>query len=159
MARRRGEFAVLAILCIMSGVVLMLDNIGIITGIWRLWPIFPFFLGLGGIWFSGRTGKRDLLTLGIGAFLILSSILFFILNFTSWKLLATAWPVFIGIFGITILIVAYFSRARQWLAISGLFSIFLATIFFMVFAVNAKLWPVSLVLFGIWILLIPKRSP
>ena len=136
----------------------MLDNIGIITGIWRLWPIFPFFLGLGGIWFSGRIEKRDLLSLGIGTFLTLSSVLFFVLNFTSWKLLATAWPVFIGIFGITILIVAYFAKARRWLAISGLFSIFLATIFFMVFAVDANLWPVSLVLFGIWILLIPKRS-
>lgn len=155
---RRGQFSALAVVCLLAGVLLTLDNIGIINGVWRLWPVFPFFLGIGGIWFF-KKARNDLLPLGIGTYLILVSILFFALNYTKWSYMAKLWPSFIGIFGISILIVACFAKTKKWCVASGLLAIFLATVFFMVFTIDASLWPISLILFGVWLLLIPERSP
>lgn len=156
--RNRGQFSVLAVLCILAGFLLVLNNIGIIGGVWKLWPIFPLFLGLGGIWFFKMGKGRNLIPLGIGAYLTLISIFFFALNYTTWSHMAKMWPVFIGVFGISILVIACFAEKKKWFAASGLLLVFLAAIFFMVFTIDVGLWPISLMLFGIWLLLIPKRS-
>lgn len=156
--KRRGQFTALAVLCLIAGLLLTLDNIGVVTGIWRLWPILSLFLGLGGIWFfrSGRT--TDVIPLGIGTFLILISIFFFVLNYTSWSYMPKLWPTFIGIFGASIIAGACFIEKKRWFVTSGFFFIFLSAVFFVVFTVDASLWPVSLMLFGIWLLLLPIRS-
>ena len=156
-SKNRSQFTALAVLCLASGFLLTLDNLNVLTGVWRLWPIFPFFLGVGAFLLFGRRVKKELIPLGIGAFLIQISIFFFILNYTSWTLMATLWPVFIGVFGTTILVVAYFAKPKKWLIVSGLFSVFLAIVFYVVFTVEARLWPISLILFGIWLLLIQER--
>lgn len=155
--RSRGQFTALAILSLIVGLLLTLDNLGILTGTWKLWPVFPFFLGLGGVWFFNLGKEKDLITLGIGSYLVLISIFFFFLNFTSWGLMTTLWPTFIGVFGVSVLAVSYYAERKKWLIVSGLFFIFLAFVFFMVFTIEAKLWPVSLILFGIWLLIIPER--
>jgi len=154
----RGQFAALAALCLISGFFLILDNYGILSGAWRFWPVFPLCLGLGGIWFFRKGGTKDVLTVGVGSFLFLISIFFFVLNYTSWSHMVKFWPTFIGVLGVSILAASCFAKRRRWLAISGIFFVFLSVIFFAVFTVNARLWPVSLMLFGIWILLVPERS-
>lgn len=156
--RKRGQFTLLAILCLIVGFLLTIDNLGILTGTWKLWPIFSLFLGIGGVWTFRAGSKRDLIVLGIGTYLIFISIFFFVLNFTSWSLMSKVWPTFIGVLGFSSLIITYFAEEKKWFAVSGLFFIFLSLIFFMVFTIEAKLWPISLILFGIWVLLIPKRS-
>lgn len=155
---KRRQFSALAVLCLASGFLLILDNIGVLNGIWKFWPVFPLFLGFGGAFFFKKGGKVDAKGLGIGTFLILVSIFFFVLNFTSWKLVAKLWPAFIGMLGFSIITASHFTAKKRWFAISGLFFIFLALIFFIVFTVNAKLWPISLILFGIWIFVLPERN-
>lgn len=157
-SNKRKKFTALAVLCLLSGALLTLDNIGVLSGVWRLWPIFPFFLGIGGFVFFKKGKKLDLIALGISSYILLTSILFFILNFTGWSVLAQLWPIFIGGFGVTLLVVACFTTKRRWFIASGVFFAFLSATFFMVFSLDAKLWPISLVLFGIWLLLIPLRS-
>jgi hypothetical protein len=153
-----SQFTALAVLCLIVGLLLTLDNIGILEGTWKLWPIFPLFLGLGGLFFFKSSDRKDLVPLGISIYFVLCSLFFFFLNFTTWSVMSDVWPTFIGIFGVTILITAYFAERKKWFALSGLFFVFLALVFFLVFAIEAKLWPLSLMLFGVWILLIPERS-
>lgn len=155
---RRGQFTALAILCIVCGLVLIMDNLGITAGAWKLWPAFSLFLGLGALLLFNRGGRRDLKVVGIGVCLVLVSVFFFFLNYTTWSHMALLWPAFIGIFGATILVVAYYAEEKKWYLTSGVFFIFLASAFFLVFTVNAGLWPISLVLFGLWLLLMPERS-
>jgi len=155
---KKGQFVLLAVLCLISGVLLVLDNLEIVPGIWKFWPTFSLFLGLGGIWFFKKSGKKDLKPAGVGLFLVLVSIFFFVLNFTSWKHMITLWPTFIGILGVSALFVSLYSEKKRWFAVSGFFFLFLSIIFFLVFALNGKLWPTSLILFGVWLLLVPERK-
>lgn len=166
--RKRGKFTALALLSIAAGTILTLDNFGVTSGAWRLWPVFPLFIGLGGILFfrkqkaaspaDRRVNRADPIPFGIGAYLVMVSIFFFYLNYTRWELLSKAWPAFIGFFGLSVLIASIFSEKKRRFALSGLFLTFLSVIFFMVFTLDARLWPISFILFGVWVLLIPGRQ-
>lgn len=153
-----SQFTALAVLCVVCGALLTLDNVGVLDGVWRFWPIFPLFLGVGSVFFFRSGGKKDIIAFGLGIFLIQISLLFFILNYSSWSLMATLWPVFIGIFGATLVFISYYSQRLKWLLVSGLFFVFLCLTFFMVFTIDEKLWPISLILFGIWVLLLPVKK-
>jgi len=166
MPKRRGKYAALAVLSIAAGAILTLDNFGVTSGAWRLWPIFPLFLGAGGILFFGvqRTAvaagrhrrKTNPIPLGIGTYLVMVSLFFLYLNYTRWGVLSRAWPAFIGFFGLSVIVVSVFSEKKRWFVASGLFLTLLSICFFMIFTLDARLWPVSFILFGIWILLMPQ---
>lgn len=148
----------LAFVFVLSGFLLTLSNMGIMTGSWKLWPVFSLFLGVGGLIFFRKNGKADPLALAIGLFLIMISAFFFYLNFTGWAQMATLWPVFIFSAGTAILAGSLYSRKRRWFAMSGLLFVFMSVVFYMVFTLNGRLWPVSLILFGFWLVLVPERS-
>lgn len=151
----KGEFRALGGLSILVGALLLLEQAGFLPGVHRLWPVFPAFIGLGLVILFFERRRHDLLLLGIGAYLLASSVVFFVCNYTSWAPLAQAWPVFIAILGVISTLAAPFAhRTRNVLLSSGLFLIIVAAVFFLVFQVDARLWPVSLVLLGTWILLV-----
>lgn len=154
----KSDFTVLAVLCLVIGALLVLENFGFIHGVLSLWPVFPLFIGFGGISFYRKRPKKDPKALGVGIFLILTSIFFFALNYTSWSYMAKLWPAFIGIFGITLLITSASLKTKRWIAMSGLLFVFMSAVFFLVFTLNTGLWPISLILFGIWLLVLPRRS-
>ncbi len=150
-----GAFRVLGILSIAVGALLLLETMGILDGVHKLWPVFPAFVGFGLLLLHFRRGRGDILLFGMGSYILSVSAVFFACNFASWEILSSAWPLFITLLGLSSALASISAtRARRALWLSGLFLIIVSVILYLVFAVNAKLWPTSLVLFGAWVLLV-----
>lgn len=153
----RSQFSGLAILSMVAGALLLLENHGLVGPVHRLWPVFPGFVGFGLTLVFARRGRRDLVMLGLGSYLLGLAALFLVLNYTRWSLLERAWPVFLALLGVSTLAVApYAQRARQVFWFTGSFLVLLALVFYLVFGLNPRLWPASLVLFGCWILVLTR---
>jgi uncharacterized metal-binding protein len=153
----RGQFTGLAVLSVLAGVCLLLENFGFLPGVYRLWPVFPGFLGIGLTLLFFQRGRADLVLFGMGSYLIGASLLFFVLNFTSWSALNWAWPTFVALLGVSSSLAAAFAGTlRRMLFLSGTFLVLLAACFYAVFGLSPKLWPISLVLFGLWLLLLAR---
>jgi hypothetical protein len=109
--RRRGSLF-FPILLIVAGAVLLLDNLGIITGsAWgtliSLWPVLFIAWGLDSIWRGeGLTGAVFLL--GLGVVFLLGN--FGYLQLNPWYVLFTIWPILLVAIGIDILV----GRRRKW---------------------------------------------
>ncbi len=146
--RVRNEFGVLAFVLIFSGIALLLESFGFLAGISNLWPIFPLIIGIGLLMLF--QAQKDIGLLWLGSFLMIISIFFFYLNFTSWTQLTRLWPAFIAIFGMSFLICYFFNKSRIFLVVS-LFALFLSTTFVVIFGLSPKLWPVSLIIAGLFI--------
>ena len=151
------KFDLIAILLIVITPLLMLETFGYLPGVHNLWPIFPFFLGLGFIALCVQKKLKDIVMLGLGTFLVGISWLFFYLNYSSWRNLADIWPLFIGILGGALGVCAGFGKIKLlWQLSIGLIG--LCIIFLLVFSVSSKLWPISLALFGVVVLIINHGS-
>lgn len=147
---------VLAVLTILTGLILLSESYGYLSGIYRIWPVFPLILGTGFILLFLRRNRFDTTLVAIGTYLVCASILFFYLNFTDWVRLADLWPLFIGFLGLSFLAPIIWGSKRGIYIPIALFLIFLCGVFLLVFSVDTRLWPVSLVLFGICLLLIGR---
>ena len=144
---------VLAVVFILAGTVLTLENMNIISGASRLWPVFLFVVGAGFFILFFERGKNDLALSFLGTMLVLLAAFFLYLNFTSWKNMATMWPFFLGIAGGGFVTMYLSSMERIFLFLSlGL--IMLGGLFYLVFGVSIQLWPLSLVAFGLSLLLV-----
>ncbi len=151
----RGEFRVLAVLSVVVGAMLLLENFGVLEGVHRFWPVFPAFTGVGLVLLFYRKGKGDLVLMGIGSYLMGVSVVFFVCNFSSWGILARAWPAFVALLGVSSALASIHARrARSVLWLTGTFMVTMAVVFTLVFGIRPSLWPSSLVMFGIWILLV-----
>lgn len=152
--RKRGksEFNILAGLLVLSGVALLLEGNGVLLGIHNLWPVFVFTIGLG-LTLMFYQGKKDFGLIGLGSLMVMLSIFFFYLNFTSWALLKSLWPVFISIVAVSILVCFLYNKKKIFLII-GLFGVLLSITFILIFGVAESLWPVSLVIAGLFIYII-----
>lgn len=152
----KSRYSVFASLCIIIGVLLILENYGYINGVYNLWPIFPFVFGTGLYLVYVDRGKKDAVALGMGVYLIQFSILAFYANYTSWSSMTHLWPFFVGFLGVSFLSV-YLSTGKGIIFFHlSIFLIGLCVVFFLIFSVDYRLWPISLVLFGISILLIKE---
>jgi len=152
----RPTTSILAILCIISGSILLFESYGYFKGIYLFWPVFPLIMGIGFFLLFFRKNRQDSALLGIGAYLVLVSMLFFFLNFTSWSILANIWPLFIGFLGLSFLAPIIWARERGVFIPIAFFLLFLCGAFLLVFTIDTRLWPISLVLLGICLLLIGK---
>ena len=149
---KTASFNVLAGILIILGVILLLENFGIVYGAWMIWPFIPLIIGIGFTILYFRT-RKDLVMLGMGIFIGLNSMFFFYLNFTGWILLAYLWPVFIILLGLTFLACWLPSRKRVLLYLA-VFLTALGLSFIMIFAISSRLWPLSLILGGISFIII-----
>ncbi|MBW2263814.1 MAG: hypothetical protein JRG91_17775 [Deltaproteobacteria bacterium] len=153
----KGEFRLLAILCVVVGILLLLEQFHVLSGVHRLWPVFPAVVGAGLLVLFYQRGQQDLVLMGIGSFMIGVSSLFFLCNFTSWAILLDAWPAFIILVGLSSVAASFYAkRVRSAMWISGGSLVLLGLVFFVVFGVHPGLWPVSLISFGIWILALTR---
>jgi hypothetical protein len=152
MSQVRSVF-VLAVVFVIAGAALTLENMKLISGASRLWPAFVEILGIGfTALFFGRK-KNDLALLWLGSALIFLGIFFFYLNFTSWTKIATLWPLFLGIAGASFFILYTKGRVSIFLFLAVAL-IMLCVVFYLVFGVALMLWPLSLVAFGISLLFV-----
>lgn len=145
--RRIRSILILALVFILAGAVLSLENMKVISGVSRLWPVFPLIIGTGFCILFFDRKARDLALFFLGSMLCQISVFFFYLNYSSWTELATLWPVFLCIAGISFLSIYLSSRIRIF-SILGISLILLAAVFYLVFGVSHNLWPLSFVAFG-----------
>jgi hypothetical protein len=150
--KQRGSLGILALLFIIIGTAIILENYSLITGAIKLWPLLPLTIGAGFmmLFFERR---RDPAILWIGSFLIQLAILSYCLNCFSWSKLSALWPIFLGIIGLSFLVTHIFVKNVIFLYLSILFIALFLTFYF-IFAVSLKMWPISLVVFGISLLVI-----
>jgi hypothetical protein len=151
--RKRSGTAFLAVILIITGIVVTLENFRFLNGISRHWPALLLILGLGFTLLYFQRQKQDQVLIWLGTFIGLLGLFFYYLNFTTWKSLSHDWPVFLLIIGISFIPVAA-SRRKMIYVLSSLSFITLFLIFFMVFKVSAKLWPLSFLFLGADLLII-----
>ncbi|MEE9526016.1 MAG: hypothetical protein V3V78_05415 [Candidatus Woesearchaeota archaeon] len=149
--KQKRTLSVLAVILILIGLVITLENFNVIDGLSSHWPIFLLILGTG---FSLLfTQKKDPVMMWLGSLFVFLGLFFYYLNYNSWYSLAVLWPVFLGIIGISFILSGLFTQNKILGFIgSSLVGLFLA--FYLVFTISLKLWPMSLVVFGLSLLII-----
>ncbi len=150
--RRVRSIFILSLLLILAGIALTLENVGIIVGASKLWPIFLLILGAGFIILFLEHRKREPSLIFLGITITLLGLFFFYLNFTTWSQMATMWPIFLGIAGSGFLAMYLSGRHRLFLFLAVAL-VMLAAVFYVVFGISLQLWPLSLVAFGASLLL------
>lgn len=150
--RLRSEFSVLAGVLILSGIALLFEGNSFFSGIHNLWPIFVLIVGVG-LTLLFSSDKREIGLLWLGSMMIMLSIFFFYLNYTSWAQLKKLWPLFITIVSISILLCYFYNREKILLFV-GILGILLSAAFILIFGISSSLWPVSLVIAGLFIFII-----
>ncbi len=150
--RRVRSIFVLSLLLIVAGIALTLENVGIIVGASKLWPVFLLILGGGFIVLFLDHRRREPSLVFLGTTNILLGLFFFYFNFTTWSHMATMWPIFLGIAGAGFFAMYLAGRHPPFLFLAVAL-VMLAAVFYMVFGISLQLWPLSLVAFGASLLL------
>ncbi len=151
--QNRSSTAFLAVILIIAGIVITLENLRFLNGISRHWPALMLILGTGFSLLYFQRQRQDQMLIWLGTFISLLGLFFYYLNFTSWKSLSHDWPVFLLIVGISFIPVAAYKKKMIYV-LSSLSFITLFLIFFLVFTVSAKLWPLSFLFLGVDLLII-----
>ncbi len=139
--KRLSSYGRLGILSIGIGILMALDIMADISFIYKLWPVLTVILGIGFIGIYVHRSRQEAAFIGIGSYLIGFSALAFYCNLTAWSELSLLWPVFIALFGVSFILMFFFSRQRPvLLLLSGLLFISLALVFFFVFGITTRLW-------------------
>jgi hypothetical protein len=154
MPRKRTQ-NVLAMLLIIGGSLITMENYSIIQGVTFHWPLLLLIFGFGFVMLFFERKRSDPVLIWLGTFQITLSILFYFLNATTWKNLVSLWPVFLGIVGVSFLAVAIFWRKMLFIYFAGSF-LALFIIFTLVFSISSRLWPLSFVVFGLSLLIIDQ---
>jgi hypothetical protein len=153
--QRKRTATVLAVFLIIAGSLITMENFDMIKGVTYHWPILLVVFGAGFLMLFFERNRNDPVLMWLGTFQIALSLLFYYLNATSWKNLASLWPVFLGAVGISFLTVAIFSRKMLFVYFAGSF-LGLFIIFTLVFSISSKLWPLSFVVFGLSLIIIEQ---
>lgn len=148
---KRSLFLV-AVVLILVGILLTLENFSVVHGVAVHWPVFPIIVGAGfGLLYYHRD-QNDEALLWLGSFAFFLGLFFYYLNFTNWYQLGTLWPVFLGIVGLSFLSLGIV-KVNHLFTILGTSFVGLFIVFTIVFTISLKLWPLSLTTFGfcLWI--------
>jgi hypothetical protein len=150
-ARKTLSFT--AIIMIVVGVVLTMENLHVVSGFSIHWPVFLIVTGCGFLLVFSRKNRTDEVLLWLGTFIVSLGIFFYYLNFTSWHSLGHLWPVFLGLLGISFLSIGIVQNKLIFnvfaVAFIGLFFVFT-----LVFTISMQLWPMIFVVFGISLLIL-----
>ena len=153
--RSKGSIGLLATLLIIAGTVVTLENFGLMKGVSKHWPVLLVILGIGFSILYYNGGRQNQAIIWFATFWASNGLFFYYLTFTSWSRLATEWPVFLLILGISFLAIAWHYRKKiYFLSAVSFISLFL--IFFLIFKISANLWPLSLLFLGTDLLIINR---
>ena len=117
--------------------------------LYRLWPLLLFLPGAGLIRIYFLRKKREALFCAAGSYLAEFSLLALWLNFTSWDILGSIWPVFIAFAGVSSLMIHLLHPAGRFFLVNGLFFLSASAVFFLVFSLGAEYWWSALILLGL----------
>ncbi|MBN2543410.1 hypothetical protein JXI42_11150 [bacterium] len=145
--RSKGTLFFLAVMFIIVGIVLTMENLYVFKGFSVHWPIFLAIVGCGFVMLFYRKSRDDVVLLWLGTFVLLLGAFFYYLNYTSWESLENLWPVFLGLIGISFLSIGIIKKNLIF-NIFAISFIALYLIFTMVFSLSTRLWPMSFVIFG-----------
>lgn len=151
--QRKPTSIILAFLLMIIGALITLENYSIISEISFHWPILLLIFGLGFILLFFNRRMEDPVLIWLGSFSSFLSFFFYYLNLTSWLSLSSLWPIFLGIVGISFLMITLFTKRILFAYFAGSF-LALFIIFTLVFSISSKLWPLSFVVFGLSLLII-----
>lgn len=151
----RNKFNILAFSLMLGGFLLLFESLGFIEGVSRLWPLLALIMGIG--FFTLFNHQKEIGFLWLGSFIMMLSIFFLYLNFTSWKQLVKLWPIFIAIFGLSFLS-CYLKEKKKMFILVSLFAILLSAAFIIIFNLSVRLWPISLIIAGLFIYVISRYN-
>jgi hypothetical protein len=151
--RQKRTLLFLSFIFMFVGTGLTLENFKLIAGFSVHWPAFLIISGAGLIMLFYHQNKIDDVLVWLGSFILLLGIFFYYLNLTAWNQLATLWPVFLGLVGISFLTIGLIKQNRLF-TYFGITFIGLFLTFTLVFTVSKDLWPMSFVVFGACLLII-----
>ncbi len=146
--KHRQTLYFLAIVFVISGILLTLENLDLVGDVSNHWPFFLLVVGSGFVMLYFNRDSSDDVLMWLGSFIFLLGSLFYFLNFTDWAMLSRLWPLFLGGVGLSFLFTGVLSPRRLYLFFA-VFFIGLFIIFTSVFTISAKLWPLSFVVFGL----------
>jgi len=120
--KTKARNVTVGILMILVGVFVIYYNTRYFTGeLQKLWPSAVFIIGtiLYIYYFTTKKKKNALFILFLGTFLLFSSILLYILSFTSFSYIEALWPGFLAALGLGMLLAyLYGERKKALLAAS-----------------------------------------
>jgi hypothetical protein len=151
--KRNRSLFLLAIVLLVVGILLTLENFDFIAGVSLHWPLFLLITGTGFILLFVERDRGDDALLWLGSFMAQLGVFFYVLNFTSWNALGVWWPVFLGLVGVSFLTVGVVRRNYVF-TVFGIAFVGLFFVFTLVFTVSMKLWPMSMAIFGACLLLL-----
>ena len=144
----RRAFRRLGILLVAIGALLAVDSYAEWAIIPKLWPLLVTVMGAGFVEIFRRRARREAPYLIIGVCLLGFSVVALVCNFTSWTILGTWWPAFVGIPGVALLASFIFAGRRKAALLGGLLLLSLAIGFQIVFSGQPQLWWTVFILLG-----------
>jgi hypothetical protein len=151
-----SSYGRLGLLLACIGILLAVDTMTDLFFIYRLWPLLTAVLGIGFIGIYIRRSRREGVYIGVGAYILGFSGLSLYCSLTSWAAMATLWPVFIGLMGLSFIFGFFFGNRHPALLLTGLLFISLAILFYSVFSMNQRLWWIVFIFAGISFLIFDK---
>jgi hypothetical protein len=149
---RRPSLDLLAGVFVAAGAILLLENLHVLSGISRLWPVLLLIAGGGFVLLFRRGGNRDTVLVWLGIFSLCVGVFFQYLTFFGWWRMATLWPIFLLIFAVCFAITSRYSHYDMVLVYIAVVFTMLFGSLYLIFGVSLSLWPFSLVAFGLSLL-------
>jgi len=161
--RYPNKYLVVGFVVFITGVVLLLWNLGYLPGMGRLWPLAPLLLGMFVLYRVYLLGLREAYILP-GMFLTLCGLQFLLLNtFFQAQSLARVWPSFMLVAGVSFIPFAMKRKgnARVALMVPAVFISLLGILFFPFSLGRMRIsltefvgrwWPTILILTGLFLM-------
>lgn len=98
------------------GIAMLFFNLSMFTASFsKLWPALPLFVGmiLFIYYFSTKRKKERPFVLFLAVFLVLVSVVFFVMTFTTAEAMRYIWPAFLLSFGLALLSLYFYGRKKK----------------------------------------------
>jgi hypothetical protein len=151
-----GRYGRLGLILTVVGAILAVDTLANLSFMYKLWPLLIVLPGIGFVGIFIRRSRREAIYIGVGTFLLGFSGLALYCSLTSWAALASLWPLFLTLLGVSFCVGYFFGNRVPFLLLAGLLLISLSVVFFFVFGITHKLWWSILVLAGLSFLIFDR---